>query len=247
MAELLTGRDIHFGIGGNIGAGKTEFIQQALKEPNMSILLASLGEGYAGLLPNHKKDYVTLIEEIPDGEVLSAYYSDPKRYSFMAQTYFFELRVGNQQKLEATKGIVFEDRTLLEDKEVFGKTQHDMGYMSDVEWKVYSEYVYPRFAKRIVQPHLWVYLEVEDVNVLMNRIKKRGREVEQNIPQDYIQKLNDNYKSFCQNYTAPHLVINFSEDRDARPDKFYTEKFEAMAEKIKEIRRGWRFDGNGKK
>jgi deoxyadenosine/deoxycytidine kinase len=234
--------DIHIGVGGNIGAGKTEFIQQALKEPNMTILLKVLSEGFESIPDKFKRNLVTLIEEVPDQDVLRSYYKDANRFSYLAQTYFFDLRVDNQHKIEQTPGIVFEDRTLLEDMEVFGRTQHDMGLMTDIEWKIYSERIYKRFSRRIVQPHLWVYLEVKNVDVLMERIKKRGREVEQNIPREYIQKLNDNYERFCRLYTAPHLIINFSEDRDIRPEEFYTEKFQSIADKIREIRSGWRFD-----
>jgi deoxyadenosine/deoxycytidine kinase len=55
---------------------------------------------------------------------------------------------------------------------------------------------------------LLVYLQVS-VDVAINRIKKRGRDFEQNVERAYWERLNEKYESYFSKYDhSPILVIN---------------------------------------
>ena len=58
--------------------------------------------------------------------------------------------------------------------------------------------------KEITKPDLYVYL-YQNTDRLLQNIKKRGREYEQNIEADYLQKIHDGYKNFIS--TQPELNI----------------------------------------
>ncbi len=49
--------------------------------------------------------------------------------------------------------------------------------------------------KEITKPDLYVYL-YQNTDRLLENIKKRGRDYEQNIEADYLQKIHDGYRSF---------------------------------------------------
>ena len=57
-------------------------------------------------------------------------------------------------------------------------------------------------------PDLVVYLQAP-VNILMERIKKRGRHIERHIEPTYLERLNEAYANFFHHYSAaPLLVVN---------------------------------------
>ena len=67
---------------------------------------------------------------------------------------------------------------------------------------------YQQQQKDIVKPDLIVYLQA-DTSRLMRNIKKRGRDFEKHVTQDYINQVNERYQEFFVNYEeGPLLIIN---------------------------------------
>ena len=65
--------------------------------------------------------------------------------------------------------------------------------------------------KEITKPDLYVYL-YQNTDRLLQNIKKRGREYEQNIEADYLQKIHDGYKQFISTQQDLNvLVVDVSE------------------------------------
>ena len=212
---------------GNIGAGKTTLIE-SFKNPELSkILLSCFPEGRR---EGYEKVH-TFAEEF-DTEVLDAFYADPVKHAFMAQIEFLNGRLVRQPKLEEARGIVLEDRTIFEDYHVFGKAQKVLGSMSDEEFKTYQR-CYNLMTNQTDPPDMAVYLRTK-TDVLMNHIKKRGRESERNIPRDYLDLLNNLYEAFISKHLkCPILVI------ECNHDSYLLENLESIAhrtvEKIKEL------------
>ena len=78
------------------------------------------------------------------------------------------------------------------------------------EFKLYQQ-VYSQLTINSPKPDLVIYLQ-SPVDVLMDRIYKRGRKVEQNIDRDYLELLNEAYSEFFLYYDdAPLLIVNCSE------------------------------------
>ena len=82
---------------------------------------------------------------------------------------------------------------------------------------------------QIPKPDLVIYLEARP-EILLERIKKRGREFERAIDADYLARLTEAFRSFFYDYSeAPLLVINCS-------DIDFVEHGGDLADLVKEIR-----------
>ena len=60
--------------------------------------------------------------------------------------------------------------------------------------------------KDIAKPDLYVYL-YQNTGRLQENIKKRGRDYEQNIENDYLEKINSGYLDFLKNQTEFNVKI----------------------------------------
>lgn len=215
--------DIHIGFAGNIGVGKTEFTRQILKEPNRSLLLSFLRQG-AG---------IKTFQEMIDKRLLSEFYKDKTRWAFASQMYYFSLRLNILKRIRDFTGLAIEDRTIFEDRNVFGKSLFEMGNMHDLEFFVYDK-TYKEICNNFNPPTLLIYLKVRDVNVLKERILKRGREEEKAISIDYLQKLNDNYDNLFDDYSHPKLAVNAETDMFEHPS-YHTTVVCEIAQKLRKM------------
>jgi len=195
---------LRIGIVGNIGVGKSTLVEAASRKPYDEILLSTI--------PNRIGDEkVYAFQEKFNSKVLDAFYKDPISTAFMAQIEFFNGRLDRQRQIEDRKGIVLEDRTLAEDYHIFGIAQKIMGNMTEEEFLTYQRN-YDLMTQEITQPDLIVYLKA-DVQVLLDRIKERGRESETGIPKEYLEQLNQLYDQFINRHvTCPVLVIDANVD-----------------------------------
>lgn len=217
--------NLRIGIVGNIGVGKSTLIER-MKQPSLATKLLSNFPSTDG------GEEVHSFKERFSSKVLDAFYKDPQKHAFTAQLEFFNGRLKRQYEIEQARGIVLEDRTIFEDYHVFGKAQKIMGHMSEIEFEAYQNN-YNLMRKKIDEPALLVYLKA-DVDTIIGRIYKRGRESERNIPRDYLELLNGLYESFVSRYTAcPVLIIDASPRDDL--DAFLSETADKISRKITEL------------
>ncbi|MBW2972615.1 deoxynucleoside kinase [Candidatus Woesearchaeota archaeon] len=215
--------EIHLAFAGNIGVGKTEFTQQVLKEPNRSLLLSFLKKG----------EGVKTFQEMPERRLMGEFYQDKKRWAFASQMYFFTLRLGTLKRIRDFPGLAVEDRTIFEDKKVFGDTNYSMGHMHELEYYVYDQ-TYKEICKSFEPPTLLVYLKINDIEVLRRRIMKRGRDEEKSISSEYLQRLNDNYDRLFDEYPHHKIAINAETDMFEHPS-YHTTVICEIAQKLKKI------------
>ena len=199
--------NIRIGIVGNIGVGKSTFIEAASSAPLDKILCS--------VYPKPKGcEGVFAFPEKFNPIVLDSFYHDPIANAFMAQIEFFNGRLDRQKLIHSCRGIVLEDRTLAEDYHIFGKAQRILKNMSEPEFIAYQR-TYRLMTEQIKEPDLLVYFKA-DVPTLLERIKERGREREQAISADNLELLNNLYEDFVAHHVnCPVLVI----DADKRVDK----------------------------
>ena len=88
-----------------------------------------------------------------------------------------------------------QDRTLYEDPEIFAKYLHGLGHMSDNELDLYFEY-FKRLSLQIKHPDKVICFDVPQVDVLLSRIKRRGREEEKGMQSTFLRGLNGYYGTF---------------------------------------------------
>ena len=158
---------------GNIGAGKTT----------------------AAKMISQRFGFELFDEPVIDNRFLKVYYGDMKRWSFTLQLEFLIRRIEHHELIHTVPKSCIQDRTLYEDPEIFAKYLHGLGNMTDGELDLYFEY-FKRLSTTIAQPDKVICFDVPKVEVLLSRIKKRGREEEKGIAPAFLRGLNGYYATF---------------------------------------------------
>ena len=180
MTPVTTHRFI--AIEGPIGVGKTSL---ALK------LAASL-------------EAETVLEQAGDNPFLERFYRNPRVGALPAQLYFLfqraqQLALLRQQDLFAPLRVA--DYLLAKDR-LFARITLD-----EDEFRLYEQ-VHDKLAIEAPQPDLVVYLQAP-VDVLLDRIARRGIAYEGLIDRAYLTRLNEAYARFFHEYEAgPLLIVN---------------------------------------
>lgn len=172
------------GVCGNIGAGKSTLIEMLEKE---------LG-------------YIPVYEIVEENPYLSDFYKDMKKWAFSSQLFFLIKRFDFLKRVNASKGITLEDRTINEDVEIFARNLHEMGYISDRDWKTYTA-LFKTFSDHLPQPTGFVYLKAS-VPTLINHVKRRGRSFENGISAEYLRRLNALYEKWREKLDSPVLTLD---------------------------------------
>ena len=183
-ANTGTGKK-YVAIAGNIGAGKSSLTR---------------------LLSQHFK-WEAFFERVEDNPYLADFYADMRRWSFNLQVFFLSSRFNQQQVIENLPHSVVQDRSIYEDAKIFARNLHEMGLMTQRDFENYTE-LFAIMTSYLRPPDLLVYLRAS-VPVLVQHIQSRGRAFESNISIDYLNRLNELYEDWINEYTAgPKLIIN---------------------------------------
>jgi len=150
-------------------------------------------------------------EPVIDNRFLRDYYAEMRRWSFTLQLEFLIRRVEHHELIRTVPKSCVQDRTLYEDPEVFAKYLHGLGFMDDRELDLYFEY-FNRLNRELLHPDLILILTVDRVELLLERIRRRGRQEELGIDAAFLGGLNAYYSTFpqvCQKkYGIPIHVIS---------------------------------------
>lgn len=150
-------------IEGNIGSGKSSLLTRICNELRLPVFLEPVDEW---------KDW------------LSLFYTDPNRWGFS-----FNVKVlMSFNKWKDNKFKALYERSPISNRYVFGALQYENKRMSDLELSLFDE-IYENLAW---SPDVVIYVRT-DPNVCMERIKKRGRECEQQVPLEYIQAVHNKH------------------------------------------------------
>ena len=168
-------RKLFVALAGNIGAGKTT----------------------AAKLISQRFGFELFDEPVIDNRFLRDYYADMKRWSFTLQLEFLMKRAQHHELIHTVPKSCIQDRTLLEDPEIFAKYLHGLGHMDDRELDLYLEY-FQRLNRDLHQPDKIIYLQCNDTEILGRRIRERGRIEEAGIPQQFLDGLGAYYRTFTQ-------------------------------------------------
>ena len=178
----------------------------------------------AGMIGVGKTTLTSLIAEnfgtkefykpVGDNPVLPLYYSDPTKYGFLLQIYFFNRRFDQHKQALAddNNGL---DRSIYEDA-LFTSENHKDGNITDAEMSVYTQLLnnmmseLQKLPKK--SPDLLVYAET-DFETILYRIKKRGRDYEQFDNNDdlrqYYFRIWSAYREWFDNYDAsPKIKVD---------------------------------------
>lgn len=196
--------EMHIGIAGNIGSGKTT-------------LTRMLAEHY-GWTPKY--------ESVTYNPYLEDYYKDIPRWSYNLETYFLAQRFRDLLEISKSDEVIIQDRTILEGVEIFVANNLELGNLSQRDYDTYM-LLYKLMMSLVRPPDLLIYLRAS-VPHLVARIQKRGRDYEQTISLEYLGGLNRRYEEWIGSYTGNLLII----DTDNLDFENNPEDFEAITDKI---------------
>lgn len=173
----------YIAVAGNIGAGKSSL---------------------TSLLSKHF-NWEAFYESVDDNPYLADFYEDMRRWSFNLQIYFLSSRFRHQKEMLENQINLIQDRTIYEDVEIFAKNLHEMSLMSDRDFKNY-EALFHEMSHYLRPPDLLIYLRAQ-VPTLVSQIQQRGRDYENTIRIDYLERLNRLYEDWIDRYPYEKLII----------------------------------------
>lgn len=176
---------MYIAIAGNIGSGKTTLTEILTKRYGAKAYYEDLANPY-----------------------INDFYEDMGRWSFHLQLWFLGSRIQQTLTMLADGSAnVVQDRTIYEDAHIFAHNLHSMGLMASRDFDTYMK-MFNIEQSLLPRPDVLIYLKAS-VPTLISQIKMRGREYEQNIDEEYLNRLNDKYNNWIENiYEGRVLVVD---------------------------------------
>ncbi|HNZ72374.1 MAG TPA: deoxynucleoside kinase [Prolixibacteraceae bacterium] len=183
-------------IEGNIGAGKTTLAQMISSDYNAQLVT----ESFAG------------------NPFLPKFYANPSTYAFTLEMSFLAERysqlMNELQNRDLFKDFAVADYYFMKSL-IFASVT-----LSDDEFTLYRKFFNLIYA-RLPRPDLYVYLH-KDTDVLQKMIKKRGRDYESNIADEYLDNITKAYFNyFKQQSEFPVVIIDTTNIDFVKNDKDY--------------------------
>ncbi|MBF0709540.1 MULTISPECIES: deoxynucleoside kinase [Bacillales] len=154
----------------------------------------------------------TSLEKVDNNPYLEKFYNDFSRWSFHLQIYFLAERFKEQKRMFEYGGGFVQDRSIYEDTGIFAKMHYEKGTMSAVDYDTYTN-LFQSMVMTPFFPHpdLMIYLEGSFDDVV-DRIKERGRPMEQQTPTAYWEEMYERYTNWIDSFNAcPILRLNINE------------------------------------
>ena len=183
--ELVATPHRYIVVEGPIGVGKTSLVRKLGRSLGCDLVL----------------------EQDAENPFLERFYREPRSVAFQTQLYFLFQRA--RQLADLRQSDLFEQVRvadyMLDKDRLFARLTLDVQ-----ELALYDQ-VYERLRIDAPAPDLVVYLQAP-VDVLFERIERRGIAYEQQIERRYLERLNEDYARFFLEYDgAPVLIVNAAE------------------------------------
>ena len=187
-------QQLFIGIAGMIGAGK-------------STLATALGEHL---------EIEVYYEPVKDNEYLADFYRETARYAFAMQIYLLNRRFQQHQEIIWRGRSAVQDRTIYEDA-VFARMLAESGLMDKRDYRTYLD-LFQHMSNFMCRPNVIVYLDVPP-KVSLERIRSRGRDIENGISLEYLEALYRGYEEFITDISRTTPVIRVDYQRFATAEE----------------------------
>jgi len=178
----------YIAIEGNIGAGKTTLVNKIAEDFNAK----------------------TVLERFADNPFLPKFYEDQSRYAFSLEMSFLADRF-QQISDDLAQFDLFKD-FIVADYHIFKSLIFAKVTLSDDEYRLYRK-LFEIIYKEMPKPDLYIYL-YQNTDRLLENIKQRGRSYEQEIPADYLEKINRGYLDYIKSQNDLNILIIDVSERD---------------------------------
>lgn len=177
-------------VAGNIGSGKTSLTER-------------LGE---------RLGWHTAYESVADNPYLPDFYSDMRAWSFHLQIYFLGHRARQHLEMAKDPRSAIIDRSIYEDAYIFARALHHMGNLSERDYLSYRQ-LFDLVVRTLPIPSLLIYLKAP-VPTLIERIRSRGRAIENGITADYLSLLDSFYDDWLRAFDLCPVLTIRTDDLD---------------------------------
>ena len=178
----------------------------------------------------HARRVMEVVEENP---FLSSFYADKAKFAFQTQMFFLLSRFKQQQELfqqDLFSAVTVSDYLFAKDR-IFAYLN-----LPQADLDTY-ERLYGVLSEQIPRPDMVIYLQASD-EVLVDRIRRRGRTSERTIRPEYVADVNRAYNHFFFHYTdTPLLVVNAS----AADVSAHEDRFAELLQQIEDLEGGTRY------
>ncbi|MCE5301122.1 MAG: deoxynucleoside kinase [Spirochaetia bacterium] len=188
-------KDFHYiAIEGVLGVGKTTFARKLGEELQAKVIL----------------------EQVDNNPFLEKFYKDMENHALRTQLTFLLNRVKQMEPLKQME--LFQQKIvsdyIIEKDRIFAYIT-----LGENELPIYEK-IYGALVKEndLLRPDLVVYLQAS-IDILQDRIKKRGRVFEKGISKDYLYNLTQAYNYYFTNFTTSPLAIVNTDGVDFVTDK----------------------------
>ena len=180
--NLLSIRNYNYiAIEGNIGSGKTSLSKQISADFNTKLML----------------------ERYIDNPFLAKFYENPRDFAFKLEMSFLADRY--QQTNEDLSQLNFFNKNIISDYDIHKSLIFSKINLNSDEFNLYRKLFYSLY-KSIVKPDLIIFLN-QTIENLKGNIKKRGRDYESSISDEYLISINKSYSEFFK--SRPDLNVKF--------------------------------------
>jgi 2-amino-4-hydroxy-6-hydroxymethyldihydropteridine diphosphokinase len=178
----------YIAVEGNIGAGKTTLVSKIAEDFNAK----------------------TVFERFADNPFLPKFYKDQTRYAFPLEMSFLADRY-QQISDDLAQFDLFKD-FIVADYHIFKSLIFAKVTLAEDEFRLYKT-LFDIIYKEMPKPDLYIYL-YQNTERLLQNIKRRGRSYEQEIPAEYLDKINNGYLDYIKTQQDLNVLILDVSDRD---------------------------------
>lgn len=166
---------------GNIGAGKTTLATMLAKDHQARLIL----------------------EQFDDNPFLPKFYEDRDKYAFPLEMSFLAERYSQLQSELAKNDLFFPN--LVSDYNFLKSLIFAKANLQADEFELYTR-LFHIINDALPKPDLLVYL-YHPIHRLQENIRKRGRNYEQSIPDDYLERIQTSYFEFFKQLSQQRILI----------------------------------------
>ena len=185
-------------IEGNIGSGKSKLLEllKHLYKDNENVIF----------IDEPVSEWETV--KANDQNIIELFYQNKERYSFPFQILAYITRL--RKLLDALENnpdkTIICERSIYTDKYVFAKMLYQQDYINEIEWQSYN-YWFDTFKDKTKLDTI-IYIQT-DPSKCYDRIKKRNRSGESDIPLDYLEHCHNLHQKWLENNETEN-IINFN-------------------------------------
>ncbi|XP_046362079.1 thymidine kinase 2, mitochondrial-like [Haliotis rufescens] len=185
---------------GNIGCGKTTFLQHFKGNPKVEVL----------------PEPVDKWKSVKGYNSLDMMYKDAARWSLAFQSYVTLTMMEHHENKEETPKVKMIERSIYSTRHCFIENLHQGGLMPDIDYNILGEWHDWLNQNSTTDINLIVYLRASPQNCF-DRIHKRNRDEEKDVPIEYLNSLHKLHEDWLiekkrGELPAPLLVIDANLD-----------------------------------